>query len=521
MLAVGCGSWLIGQTLWTYFEVVLQQPVPNPFLGDVVLFLHAVPMIGALAARPDDPRADLNVRLGYLDFSLLLLWWVYLYLFAVIPWQYVAPNVALYGKSYDQLEGLENLLLAVGMAVLFLRAKNEWRRVYGNLCGAALLFAIGVYVINLAIDRGDYYTGSAYDLPVVVSLVWFGTTGILARGLAWHVEHPPARTREAGIWPARLAMAAVFSMPLLALWSLWGSRAPREVRDFRALVTQVAILPVAFLILLRQKMMDYDRLCLLRSSQNSIENLKLLQAQLIQSEKLASLGQLSAGAAHEINNPLTGILGYTDLLIESSVLDEKSRAVAEKIQVLARRIKSLVGSLLSFARQVPGEKTLLDLNQVLSTALHLNNLDLRRKCIRIDVQTESSLPLIRGDSNQMLQVFFNIINNAVDAMEEAGGGGLTIRTTRAESKVVVEFSDTGPGITAPHLVFDPFFTTKPVGKGTGLGLSICYGILQEHGGQISCHNRPEGGATFLVELPVVVGAPPNQDPVPQQAAQVN
>lgn len=521
LLSLGCASWLAGQILWTYFEVVLRQPVPNPFLGDVILFLHSVPMIGALAAQPHDHRADLNVRLGYLDFSLLLLWWVYLYLFVVIPWQYITPNVALYGNSYDQLEGIENLILAVGMGVLLLRARDKWRLIYGHLCGAALLFAVGVYLTNLAIDRGDYYTGSAYDLPLVAALVWFGTTGVLAQGLASSGESTPVRPRDASLWPSRFAMAAVLSMPALALWSLWGSRAPREVRDFRVAVTQAAILVVALLMLLRQRMVDYDRLCLLRSSQNSFENLKLLQAQLIQSEKLASLGQLSAGAAHEINNPLTGILGYADLLADDGTLDEKSRASAEKVRTLARRIKQLVGSLLSFARQVPGEKTLLDLNQVLSSALHLNNLDLRGKRIHIDVQAEGPLPMILGDANQMLQVFFNIMNNAIDAMEEVGGGQLTIRTRSAQPKVIVEFSDTGAGISAPHLVFDPFFTTKPVGKGTGLGLSICYGILQEHGGRISCYNRPEGGATFVVELPAVLATSPKKDEAPQHAAQTS
>jgi signal transduction histidine kinase len=101
----------------------------------------------------------------------------------------------------------------------------------------------------------------------------------------------------------------------------------------------------------------------------------------------------------------------------------------------------------------------------------------------------------------VLQVFFNLISNAVDALEEVGGGKLVIRTSHADGKLLIEFSDSGPGIKSPQHVFDPFFTTKPVGKGTGLGLSICYGIVQEHGGRIECFNRPEGGATFLVEFP--------------------
>ncbi len=160
-------------------------------------------------------------------------------------------------------------------------------------------------------------------------------------------------------------------------------------------------------------------------------------------------------------------------------------------------------SLLSFARRVPPEKLHLDLNQVVLSAVHLSNLDLRAKNIEVVTITEPDLPHVRGDANQILQVCFNLMSNAVDALEEIGGGKLTIRTGHDPSKVFVDFSDTGPGVKSPGQVFDPFFTTKPVGKGTGLGLSICYGIVQEHGGRIECVNRPEGGATFVIEFPIV------------------
>ncbi|MGB0033892.1 MAG: HAMP domain-containing sensor histidine kinase, partial [Candidatus Acidiferrales bacterium] len=184
------------------------------------------------------------------------------------------------------------------------------------------------------------------------------------------------------------------------------------------------------------------------------------------------------------------------------------------IRTLARRIKTLVTSLLSFARRVPVEKTYLDLNQVVASALHLSNLDLRGKKIEIETLRDPELPAVFADSNQILQVFFNLMNNAVDALEEVGGGKLVIRTGHDEANAIVEFSDTGPGIKSPHQVFDPFFTTKPVGKGTGLGLSICYGIVQEHGGRIECFNRPEGGATFVVEFPTATNeAHPEEAPV--------
>jgi signal transduction histidine kinase len=481
---------------------VLHQDAPNPFIGDVILFLHPVPMIGALALKPHDRRDDLNVHTGYLDFSLLLVWWVYLYLFVVIPWQYIAPDVLRYGWSYDHLAAVENITLASGFAFLMRRSKGAWREVYSHLFAASLLYAVGSYITNRAIDRLDYYTGSPFDLPLVASFVWFGTAGVLAyrlRPAREAVSTPHSETRQ---WPALLAMTAVFSIPLMALWSLWMSRDVAGVRSFRIGVTQVALLVVALLITLRQRLVDQDRLRLLTASRESLENLKHFQAQMVQAEKLVSLGQLAAGAAHEINNPLTGILGYSDLLVDDPSLGERQRAIATKIRTLSRRIKTLVTNLLSFARRVPSEKAELDLNLVIGSALHLSNLDLRSDHIEVVTHFAADLPAVRGDANQVLQVFFNLISNAVDALEEVGGGKLTITAARNDDRILIDFSDTGPGIKSPQQVFDPFFTTKPVGKGTGLGLSICYGILQEHGGLIRCFNRPEGGATFMVEFPI-------------------
>ena len=501
LLSLGCFAWLVGQSIWTYFEVVLRQNAPNPFIGDVILFLHPVPMIGALALKPHDKRDDLNVHIGYLDFSLLLVWWVYLYLFVVIPWQYVAPNVAAYGWSYDHLAAIENLVLTVGFAVLITRARGAWKEVYAHLFSASLLYAAGSYITNRAIDRMDYYTGSPFDLPLVASFVWFGTAGVMAYRLKPAREAVSSRNDLSKKWAALLAMTAVFSIPLMALWSLWGSRNPPDVRVFRIGVTQVTVVVAALLIAMRQRLVDHDRIRLLEASHESFENLKHFQAQMVQTEKLVSLGQLAAGAAHEINNPLTGILGYSDLLVDDPALGERQRVVAEKIRTLSRRIKTLVTSLLSFARRVPTERLSLDLNQVLASALHLSNLDLRGKHIQVQTDSDPDLPPMRGDANQVLQVFFNLISNAVDALEEVGGGKLVIRTSHGDGKLAIEFSDTGPGIKSPQHVFDPFFTTKPVGKGTGLGLSICYGIVQEHGGRIECFNRPEGGATFVVEFP--------------------
>ncbi len=503
---LGVAAWMAGQFLWTYLEAFRHLPIPDPYVGDVILFLHSVPMIGALALRPHDRRDDLRMHLGYINFTLLLLWWVYLYLFIVTPWQYVSLNVARYDDAFDSLEGVQNLFLAGGLAVLYFQARGRWRTIYAHLCCAALLFAVGVYVSNVAIGKNLYYTGSPYDLPLVAALVWFGTAGLVALQTNGKAEgfEPPAKPISP--WPARLALVAVFSMPVMALYAAIYNEAPPPVRNFQIAVTQIAVIAAGLLVFLRQRLVDRDRERLLKASQDALENLKHIQTQMVQTEKLVSLGQLAAGAAHEINNPLTGILGYSEMLASEGGLSEKQQALADKTATLARRIKTLVANLLSFARRVPPEIALLDISEVITSALNLSSLDMRGKGIRTEFQASDSLPHVRGDANQLMQVFFNLVDNAIDALDEVGGGVLTIRATQKEASVILEFSDTGPGVKSPNQVFDPFFTTKPVGKGTGLGLSISYGIVQEHGGKIECFNRRSGGATFRITLPAVIEA---------------
>ncbi len=282
---------------------------------------------------------------------------------------------------------------------------------------------------------------------------------------------------------------------------MFNSAAPQEVRNFRLLVTLASMLILGGLVFMKQHMLDRELLDLLRTSEESFENLSRLQAQLVQSEKLASLGQLVGGAAHELNNPLTAMVGYTELLSGTSLTDEQ-RSMTQKIEQQVRRTRSLVSSLLSFAKQVPAEKTLLDINALIQTAVKLYPPQLRTANLQVQTNFANNLPRVLGDSNQLLQVCLHITNNALHAME-AKGGFLQVNTRLERNAVVIEFADNGPGIDQPERVFDPFYTTRPVGQGTGLGLSVCYGIIQEHRGTISCKNRPDGGAVFQIELPVV------------------
>ncbi|MGB7848981.1 MAG: ATP-binding protein [Candidatus Acidiferrum sp.] len=514
LLALSSSMWMLGQFQWTYYEVYLHKDVPGLFAGDIIFFLRGIPLIAAMALRPHRKRGELHMGLGYLDFALLLTWWSFLYVFVVLPWMYATPTLEIYNTNYNVLANLQQIVITAGFASFWLRSRGAWRTVYFHLFGASALYMFTSLLTNLAIARNAYYTGSLYDLPLMTVFFWYGMAGLVAfrkrRELDVPMDGDQERTARDFAWATRFAMGAVLSLPLFALYALRLEHDTAAVRDFRLTVTLVAALPLALLVFLRIHLADVDRARLLERSESSIENLQRLQAQMVQSEKLVSLGQLAAGAAHEINNPLTAILGYSDLLADDVALPERTRATAVKIREQARRTKGLVQNLLSFARQVPTERTLLDINTVVTNAVQLRALDLHSGGSAIELQLESVLPGVRGDNNQLMQVFFNIVSNALDAMSGSDGGKLTIRTLRDRGNVIILFSDTGPGIREPHRVFDPFYTTKPVGKGTGLGLSICYGIMQEHGGKIFCYNGQTGGAVFRVELPAVLAVLPTR-----------
>jgi len=228
-----------------------------------------------------------------------------------------------------------------------------------------------------------------------------------------------------------------------------------------------------------------------------------LQAKLLHTEKMDAVGQLVSGVAHEVNNPLTAILGFADLLMENPEVPENARKDLHVILEQAQRTKQIVQNLLSFARQMPPQRKPVQLNTILSRTVQLRAYDLHSRGAQVVEQFDPDLPQAVGDAHQLQQVFLNILNNAYDAVRDTGRPArIEIRTASRGDFVEISFRDNGYGISFPERVFDPFFTTKEIGKGTGLGLSICYGIVHEHGGEIFCHNNEDGeGATFIVRLP--------------------
>ena len=232
------------------------------------------------------------------------------------------------------------------------------------------------------------------------------------------------------------------------------------------------------------------------------EQLKLAARQQIgQSEKLASIGRLAAGVAHEINNPLTGVLTFAHLLRLKENMTEQDRQDLDLIIHETTRAAEIVRGLLDFARERPPVKELLDINEVVGQTLRLIRSQKPVKQVVVVEDLAADLPKVDADMNQLQQVLVNLSLNACEAMPD--GGTLLITTLAEHGKVLVKLTDTGCGIKKEHLdrIFDPFFSTKPVGKGTGLGLSVSYGIIQQHGGSIEVESEEGRGSTFTIVLP--------------------
>lgn len=502
LMALGSLLWTINEWVWFFYEVMLNRSLPDPSAGDVILFTHVVPMMAAVALRPHRQQEERRFYVNALNFLMLLVCWLFLYAFIVFPDEYVRLSVDVYSHHFDVLYLIENILLLAFLMVAAAKTKGQWRKLYLCLLGPLALYAFSSVALNVAISQNRYYSGSFYDLPFLGSLC-FLVWGVLAARDLQPVPEPSVEGSDPwATFAQRAAMLAILALPLMGFWALFFDNSPADLRQFRLLVTLGAMLVLGLCIFVRQYALDRQLMQLLDASNQSVENLQRLQSQLVQKEKLASLGHLVAGAAHEINNPLAAILGYSELLAGDKELEPSQVSMAEKIGQQARRTRDLVSGLLSFAQQAPSEKTNVELGELVLRAVHMERATLESKKIHVETRVETDLPSVWGNSNQLFQCCLHIIVNAMDALEEVGGGIFIVSARREGSEVVLEFSDSGPGIRDPRRVFDPFYTTKPIGKGTGLGLSATYGVVQDHKGQITCHNSQQGGAVFVLRFPI-------------------
>ena len=498
LIATGIALWFSYQLFWTYYEVWLRVDVPDLCAADIILFLHIVPLMAALALRPHAPQDEYAGRFRRLDFALMMVWWAYLYTLIVIPWQYVVANVPAYDYNLNSLYLIEKLAFLSGLFLAWMSSKDGWRTFYASLFGASLTYAASSHIANWAIGRHVYYSGSFYDIPLAVSMAWITVVGL------WTRERDPqagvsSTSTSHGVWLARLGMLAAFSLPLFAAWALLDTALPQPIRSFRLVLTLAAALLMGVMVFVRQRLLDRELLRLLTHSRESFINLKHLQAQITESEKLASIGQLVGGVTHELNNPIAAMLGYSDLLLTTSLNPEQHELVG-RIGQHVRRTRSLVASLLSFARQGPAAMTPVDLKTLLRTTVKLS--EPQWQALQIDVRTEFSPdPLIvQGDSNQLLQVCVQIINDAIYAVGQHSSRTLTIAAERKDGLAIIHICDTSLAGGSAESQEEEEKEDQTL---SGLGLSACQGILRQHHGRILWQQDRHTGTTIRVEIPVI------------------
>jgi uncharacterized membrane protein YgdD (TMEM256/DUF423 family) len=328
----GFGILFLSQFVWFYYDVVLRHSAPNPIGGDGLFLVALVPPLAAMTLRPQEESAPRDLRFRRLDFLLLLSWWVCLYLYFALPWQLVIKSYPNYNPVYYVLALAEHCAALVAVGALYVKSTGGWKRFYRQFFIALSVFTAGSLLQNIFIDRGLYYTGSFYDVPWGFSLGLLTVAAALGRRLESQPGQPDVAPRNRGSWSARFAMIGVISLPLLAIATVFDHHTPQLIVIFRLRLVFGAMLFLGTLTFLKLSSMDRELLRLIGLTESSLESLKLVQKQILESQRMAALGRLAAGATHEISNPLTAILGYAELLRDNPTLTEEDHHSVKDIQ---------------------------------------------------------------------------------------------------------------------------------------------------------------------------------------------
>ncbi len=503
---LGMGLWIVSLCLWNTYELVLQRPVPDLPFADMLLFVKLVPMIAALAIEPDRPHDTRFRAFSLLDVSIFIAYALYLYVLCVFSYRLLPSASDQYDLRFNVADAIGNGIFVLAAGYGFMGAKGAWKKTYGFLFLSALAYCVASNLSNIAIDRGTYYSGSLYDVPLLLAhaaFFVFAWSGAELRGPEKAAGGADvARDQKSSELTAILAMTATLSIPVIGLFLLLSSHQNPLLAAFRLKTTISMILLITLLVALKQHLLTDSLVTSLQSCSEAYRRIHRYKDQLSQSERLAALGAAVAQVANEIKDAMGQVRQRSREVSNQSGGDERVLSMAGKIGQYALRTDALVENMLRFAQETPLDLRGVQVKTLMESAMHLCRIA-KLPGITVELREDGAIPKVLADSGQLLHVFFQVLSNSIDALEDVGGGKLEILIARAGLKVKIEIADSGPGLREPERVFEPFYTTKPVGKGTGLGLSTCYGIIQQHGGEITCRNRDEGGAVFSITLPAV------------------
>ena len=345
LMAAGLFQMLLSQAYWFYYDSLHRYSTPSPVIGDTLFLLAHVFFLSAFILRPHSASASSDMRLRHLDFALLTFWWLALYGYFALPWQIVVQDFTKYNPTYYLIALIQHLMIIAGLAVVWKRGIGLWRIFYGSFICLFVLIAGANLLQSVTIDRGTYYSGGFFDTPFLVSLLMVTMVASFGPSLQPGEDKTPNREINQSLWTARIAMVAILSLPVIALLGSFEKNVPADVAAFRLQMVFGAMLLLSGLVFWKLTLLARELRRLVRLSQTSLENLKSVQARITHSQKLAALGRLAAGATHEISNPLTAILGYSELLADIPSLSPPDRESAQVIQQQVHRAQAAVNSL--------------------------------------------------------------------------------------------------------------------------------------------------------------------------------
>lgn len=359
VFAGGTAMMLLSQAYWFYYDWRRLTATPSPVFGDSLFMLAQVFVLSALALRPHSASAGRDLRIRSLDFLLLSLWWLCLYGYFALPWQILFHDFSHYNPAYYLIVFLQHAAIVLATAVLSFRKTGAWRRFYMLLTLAFALIGAGNLILSIAIDNGTYASGGFYDTPFFFAIYLLIVIACHGVTLQPHEDDSPNRELVQSVWTARFAMLVMLSLPFIALWGFRARDLPHALSVFRLRLVFGSMFVLGTLVYWKLSLLSRELVRLVHLTRDSIENLNIVQRQVGQSEKFVALGRLAAGAAHEISNPLTAILGYSELLADIPSLSGQDHQGAQHIREQVHRAQAAVASLRSTLRQNSPSPTLV------------------------------------------------------------------------------------------------------------------------------------------------------------------